>query len=79
MSFMTSRRPDTFRVWNFIDTVPPETTQSTPGHFRDHGYNATGTGNVTAGGGESLGRAGTPAAPPRGWTNHQRCIVRKAT
>ena len=22
MSFMTSRRPDTFGVWNFIDTVP---------------------------------------------------------
>ena len=29
MSFMTSRRPDTFGVWNFIDTVPPNTTLST--------------------------------------------------
>ena len=38
MSFMTSRRPDTFQVWNFIDTVPPKTTQATPGHFRDHDF-----------------------------------------
>lgn len=37
MSFMTSKRPDTNRVWNFIDTNPL-TTQATPGHFRDHGY-----------------------------------------
>eukprot|EP01045_Picozoa_sp_COSAG04_P019220 COSAG04_NODE_1848_length_5409_cov_7.118644_2_plen_57_part_00 len=35
---MTSRRPDTFQVWNFIDTVPPNTTQATPGHFRDHDF-----------------------------------------
>jgi hypothetical protein len=41
---MTSRRPDTFRVWNFIDTVPPATTQATPGHFRDHGYITLGAG-----------------------------------
>ena len=37
MSFMTSKRPDTNRVWNFIDTNPVS-TQATPGHFRDHGY-----------------------------------------
>ena len=37
MSFMTGRRPDTFGVWNFIDTVPTNTS-ATPGHFKDHGY-----------------------------------------
>ena len=37
MSFMTGRRPDTFGEWNFIDTVPTNTS-ATPGHFRDHGY-----------------------------------------
>lgn len=36
MSFMTGRRPDTFGVWNFIDTVPMNTS-ATPGHFKDHG------------------------------------------
>lgn len=43
MSFMTSRRPDTYGVWNFIDTVPTE-TQATPGHFKDHGYITLGLG-----------------------------------
>ena len=37
MSFMNSRRPDTFQTWNFIDVVP-ESTVSTPRHFRDNGY-----------------------------------------
>ena len=78
---MTSRRPDTFQVWNFIDTVPTSTqvrpnwhslaaragqgrlkqgragqqsaaltlaarAQSTPGHFRDHGYITLGAGKT---------------------------------
>ena len=46
MSFMTSRRPDTFQVWNFIDTVPPNTTQATPGHFRDHDFITLGAGKT---------------------------------
>lgn len=45
MSFMTSRRPDTFGVWNFIDTVPTS-TQATPGHFKDHGYITLGLGKT---------------------------------
>jgi arylsulfatase A-like enzyme len=45
MSFMTSRRPDTFQVWNFIDTVP-KNTSSTPGHFRDYGYITLGLGKT---------------------------------
>lgn len=45
MSFMTSKRPDTNRVWNFIDTNPL-TTQATPGHFRDHGYITLGLGKT---------------------------------
>jgi len=42
-SFMTSRRPDTHKVWNFIDANPTNTS-ATPGHFRDHGYLALGLG-----------------------------------
>lgn len=45
MSFMTSKRPDTNGVWNFIDTNPL-TTQATPGHFRDHGYITLGLGKT---------------------------------
>ena len=45
MSFMTSRRPDTFGVWNFIDTVP-NTTLSTPRMFRDAGYLTLGLGKT---------------------------------
>jgi len=45
MSFMTGRRPDTFGVWNFIDTVPLNTS-ATPGHFRDHGYITLGAGKT---------------------------------
>ena len=44
-SFMTSRRPDTNRVWNFID-ANPITTQATPGHFRDAGYLTLGLGKT---------------------------------
>jgi iduronate 2-sulfatase len=45
MSFMTGRRPDTFGVWNFIDTVPLNTS-ATPGHFKDHGYITLGAGKT---------------------------------
>eukprot|EP00041_Stephanoeca_diplocostata_P018983 m.402447 g.402447 ORF g.402447 m.402447 type:complete len:633 (-) comp21178_c0_seq8:277-2175(-) len=45
MSFMTGRRPDTYQVWNFIDTVP-ENCSATPGHFRDHGYITLGLGKT---------------------------------
>eukprot|EP01062_Namystynia_karyoxenos_P005426 TRINITY_DN118_c1_g1_i1.p1 TRINITY_DN118_c1_g1~~TRINITY_DN118_c1_g1_i1.p1 ORF type:complete len:499 (+),score=105.87 TRINITY_DN118_c1_g1_i1:74-1570(+) len=45
MSFMTGMRPDTNRVWNFIDTVP-KSTQATPGYFRDHGYLTLGLGKT---------------------------------
>jgi len=45
MSFMTGHRPDTYQVWNFIDTVPL-TTQSTPGHFKDNGYLTLGLGKA---------------------------------
>ena len=43
MSFMTGLRPDHHKVWNFIDTNPPE-VQAIPGHFRDHGWLALGLG-----------------------------------
>jgi iduronate 2-sulfatase len=45
MSFMTSRRPDSSGVWNFIDTVTLD-TQATPGHFKDHGYLTLGLGKM---------------------------------
>ena len=44
-SFMTSRRPDTNQVWNFIDANPLSTV-ATPGHFRDAGYLALGLGKT---------------------------------
>ena len=44
-SFMTSRRPDTNKVWNFID-ANPLTTQAIPGYFRDHGYLSLGLGKT---------------------------------
>ena len=43
MSFLNSRRPDTFKVWNFIDYVPTNVT-AVPRHFRDHGYLTLGLG-----------------------------------
>ena len=43
MSFLNSRRPDTHKVWNFIDYVPQNVT-ALPRHFRDHGYLALGLG-----------------------------------
>merc|ERR1712216_576606 len=51
MSFMTSRRPDTTRVWNFIDTVSVDTV-SVPRHFRDNGYLTLGLGKGFHQGGE---------------------------
>lgn len=45
MSFMTSRRPDTNEVWNFIDTNELNGS-ATPGHFRDHGYITLGLGKT---------------------------------
>lgn len=44
-SFMTSKRPDTNGVWNFID-ANPLSTQATPGHFRDAGYLVLGLGKT---------------------------------
>jgi hypothetical protein len=44
-SFMTSRRPDTHQVWNFIDANPLNTS-ATPGHFKDHGYLTLGLGKT---------------------------------
>lgn len=44
-SFMTSLRPDTNQVWNFID-ANPKSTQATPGHFKDAGYLALGLGKT---------------------------------
>ena len=44
-SFMTSRRPDKNKVWNFLDHNPLS-TQATPGHFRDAGYLALGLGKT---------------------------------
>ena len=44
-SFLTSLRPDTHGVWNFID-ANPKTVQATPGHFRDHGYLTLGLGKI---------------------------------
>ena len=44
-SFMTSKRPDTNKVWNFID-ANPLSTQATPGHFRDAGYLTLGLGKT---------------------------------
>ena len=38
-SFMTGLRPDTHRVWNFIDANPTR-SRSVAGWFRDHGYAA---------------------------------------
>ena len=43
MSFMHSRRPGSFDVYNFIDTAPTETI-SVPRHFRDAGYLTLGLG-----------------------------------
>jgi len=42
---MTSKRPDTNKVWNFID-ANPLSTQATPGHFRDNGYLTLGLGKT---------------------------------
>jgi iduronate 2-sulfatase len=44
-SFMTSVRPDRNQVWNFI-THNPNTTQATPGYFKDAGYLALGLGKT---------------------------------
>eukprot|EP00750_Incisomonas_marina_P019135 INCI3228.2.p1 GENE.INCI3228.2~~INCI3228.2.p1 ORF type:complete len:351 (-),score=33.51 INCI3228.2:717-1769(-) len=44
-SFMTGLRPGTNKVWNFIDTNP-NSTQATPGHFRDNGYLSLGLGKT---------------------------------
>mgnify|MGYP006146140103 CR=1 FL=1 len=44
-SFMTSRRPDTSKVWNFID-ANPRSTQATPGHFKEAGYLTLGLGKT---------------------------------
>ena len=40
-----SKRPDTNKVWNFID-ANPLSTQATPGHFRDNGYITLGLGKT---------------------------------
>lgn len=40
-----SLRPDTNKVWNFIDANPLE-SQATPGYFRDNGYLALGLGKT---------------------------------
>ena len=44
-SFMTGLRPDTHRVWNFIDANPTR-SRSVAGWFRDHGYAALGLGKT---------------------------------
>ena len=44
-SFLTSRRPDTNRVWNFIDANPLNTS-AIPGYFRDAGYLTLGLGKT---------------------------------
>ena len=44
-SFMTSLRPDTHGVWNFID-ANPKTVVATPGWFREHGYATFGLGKT---------------------------------
>ena len=44
-SFMTGLRPDTNKVFNFIDSNPLD-TQAVPGHFRDHGYLTLGLGKT---------------------------------
>lgn len=45
-SFMSSKRPDRFGVWNFIDAVPLNTT-NLPGYFRDvGGYTTYGMGKL---------------------------------
>mmetsp|Transcript_24362 Transcript_24362/g.87015 ORF Transcript_24362/g.87015 Transcript_24362/m.87015 type:complete len:508 (+) Transcript_24362:144-1667(+) len=44
-SFLHSLRPDTFRVWNFLD-ANPLSAPTTPGWFRDHGYLALGLGKT---------------------------------
>ena len=44
-SFLTGRRPDRSRVWNFIDSNSLNTS-AIPGHFRDHGYLALGLGKT---------------------------------
>ena len=44
-SFLTSIRPDTNQVWNFID-ANPLTSTSTPKHFKDHGYLTLGLGKT---------------------------------
>lgn len=45
MSFMTSLRPDTNQVWNFIDTNPT-TSLATPGWFRHFNYLTYGLGKT---------------------------------
>eukprot|EP00045_Choanoeca_perplexa_P015050 m.181905 g.181905 ORF g.181905 m.181905 type:complete len:521 (-) comp16876_c0_seq4:2581-4143(-) len=44
-SFMSSRRPNTYDVWNFIDAVPTTIT-SLPRVFRDNGYLTLGLGKL---------------------------------
>ena len=44
-SFMTGLRPDTNKVFNFIDSNPLD-TQAIPGHFRNHGYLTLGLGKT---------------------------------
>lgn len=44
-SFLTGLRPDTHRVWNFLDHNPKD-TQATPGHFKDNGYLTYGLGKT---------------------------------
>lgn len=44
-SFLTGRRPDSSKVWNFIDANPLNTT-AIPGFFRDAGYLALGLGKT---------------------------------
>ncbi len=45
MSFMTGLRPDTNKIWNFIDTNPTSSL-ATPGWFRDYDYITLGLGKT---------------------------------
>lgn len=45
MSFMTSLRPDTNKVWNFIDTNPLDSL-ATPGWFKSFNYLTYGLGKT---------------------------------
>ncbi len=49
-SFMTGRRPDTTRVWNFIDSFRDKTVgadwTTMPGYFKQNGYFTTGAGKL---------------------------------